>query len=151
PDAAAVVLSARIEARLDPGERGRLAHQSGGVGDPLERDLARLPHLGEQPQDRSRIFKLLFGGGASDGERVEDLADRLRVVRLQNVLDRIADGCDRRLGPAGASRFYVLRYIKSGRWLDAVAIAHDAGLDCVIHASFLFNLLPGARVDRGPA
>jgi len=113
PQAAAVVFGAELEAVRDPSERRRFPHPPRVIGDPLERDLPGLAHLGEQADHRALIFDLGLVDHALDGERVEHLADGLGVALLQDVDDGGLDRGDLGFGAARPlGRFYVACYIK---------------------------------------
>ena len=119
---------------------------TGCYRDPLERDLTSLTHFGEQPHDRALVLDLMFGDGAPDGQRIEDLPDGLWVVVFEDVLDVIADRGDRRLGAALAFRFYVLRYIRSAMAIMTIAIEAIAAGGYIVHVAIPFAGLAQQRV-----
>src|SRR5262249_59537272 len=83
-------------------ERRRLPHPSGVVGDPVEWDATFLAHLRQQAHDGPVVFRFQLSNRAANGESVEDLPHRLRVVLRQYVLDMPANALDHGLGTAGA-------------------------------------------------
>ena len=98
-----------LRQRIQSGEGRRLTHPPGVVGDPLERDLAVLPHLGEQPDHRPLVFDLVLLDHAADRQGIEDLPDSLRIIRGQDVDDRRGM---RDLRLSTSEPFYVASYIK---------------------------------------
>src|SRR5262249_36435803 len=96
---------------LDARERRGLSLPAGIVGDPLERNRAGFAHVGEQPHHRALVLGLSLLDDALDGQRVVELAHRLRVALFEGGASSVANGTDRRPSPPMTFRFYGASYI----------------------------------------